>query len=258
MFQRLPLLFLTTVLTFTAAAQPYKGHIRYGINYEGGFTYSKYNDAITGFVGLKKLERQAIRDIDAWTSTVGCSYEIIRIDREKAGLGITPKVNILFEVSGGNPAPVSSNQRSASSSVKTAEVKFRSSDTSHSISNVAVIPISDGVGCDGEIKDARDLATYTEMSLLDNYGIVDRELVEQTLSELSFQMSGLTLEQGVLKGGCMLNASGYVFVSYGCFEQEESITVKLIHCESGENVWIAQGFNSSARDVLEEIVSRLE
>ncbi|MFT5957028.1 MAG: hypothetical protein ACI87V_000904, partial [Flavobacteriales bacterium] len=46
-------------------------------------------------------------------------------------------------------------------------------------------------------------------------------------------------------------------VDYGCFEGVETVNIKMIHCESGENMWISQGISASASETVQAIVSGL-
>jgi len=135
-------------------------------------------------------------------------------------------------------------------------VTFRKTNANHEVKTVAVIPKA-GEDCTGEAVSGDDFALFAENQLLGTYNVVDRKFIDQTLGEIKFSMSGITKENAVLEAGCMIAAEGYVFVDYGCFEGRETVNVKLIHCESGENIWICQGIGVSARETMDEIVNKL-
>ena len=132
------------------------------------------------------------------------------------------------------------------------EIIFNQTNASHPIKAVAVIP-KNGVDCNGATKEADDLAVYAEASMLGMYTVVDRKFFEETLNEIRLSMTGLTFENGVLEAGCIENAQGYVFVEYGCIQNQETIKAKLIHCESSEIVWTCLGQGSTPKEMFEEI-----
>jgi hypothetical protein len=114
------------------------------------------------------------------------------------------------------------------------------------------------MNCEGETVNSSDLAVFAEMSLLSLYGVVDRKHFEHTLNEIKLGMAGVTLEQGILEAGCIENAQGYVFVEYGCLQNQETIMVKLIHCESSEIVWNCIGQGTSPKDTFDEIAEQIK
>jgi alpha-tubulin suppressor-like RCC1 family protein len=136
------------------------------------------------------------------------------------------------------------------------DVTFRETNAGHIVTTVAVVP-KQGENCSGEKVNGDDLALFTENQLLGTYNIVDRKFIDQTLGEIKFTMSGMTKENQILEAGCMMAAEGYVFVDYGCFEGVETVNIKMIHCESGENMWISQGISASASETVQAIVSGL-
>ena len=136
------------------------------------------------------------------------------------------------------------------------EIIFNQTNASHPITAIAVIP-KNGVDCNGDTKEADDLAVYGETSMLGTYTVVDRKFFEETLNEIRLSMSGLTFENGVLEAGCIESAQGYLFVEYGCIQNQETVKAKLIHCESSEIVWTCLGQGSSPKETFEEITSNL-
>jgi len=161
------------------------------------------------------------------------------------------------------PLPASSSNNSKTKKrnqdtleLSSAEVTFNSTQRQLLVKNIAVIP-KEGVGCRGERTNADDLARYSEIRLLSNYGIVDRRFFEETLNEIKLGMSGLTFEDGVLEAGCAENAQGYLFVEYGCLQDQETINAKLIHCESSEIVWTCIGHGTSPKETFDEVVKQL-
>ena len=133
------------------------------------------------------------------------------------------------------------------------KVTFRATNADHIVTTVAVVP-KQGHDCSGAEINGDELAKYTENQLLGTYNIVDRKFIDQTLGEIKFTMSGMTKEDQILEAGCMLAAEGYVFVEYGCFEGSETVNIKMIHCESGENMWISQGIGASAAETVQSII----
>ena len=136
------------------------------------------------------------------------------------------------------------------------EIIFSQTNASHLIKSIAVIP-KDGADCNGDIKEAEDLAVYAETSMLGTYTVVDRKFIEETLNEIKLGMTGLTFENGVLEAGCIESAQGYLFVEYGCIQNQETIKAKLIHCESSEIVWTCLGQGSSPKETFDEITNSL-
>ena len=149
--------------------------------------------------------------------------------------------------------------KKASFSTNTAgggRVTFRETNANHTVKTVAVVA-KEGSNCAGDQVNGDELAAFTENQLLGTYNIVDRKFIDQTLGEIKFTMSGMTKEDQILEAGCMQAAEGYVFVEYGCFEGSETVNIKMIHCESGENMWISQGIGTSAAETVSAIVEGL-
>lgn len=137
------------------------------------------------------------------------------------------------------------------------EVIFSQTNSSREVQAIAVIP-KDGENCSGRTVSGDDLAVLGETAMLGLYTVVDRKFFEQTLEEIKLSMTGLTFENGVLEAGCIENAQGYLFVEYGCLQNQETIKAKLIHCESSEIIWNGLGQGTTASETFDEIVTRLD
>ena len=135
-------------------------------------------------------------------------------------------------------------------------LSFQSSDSTYSINSIAVIP-KEIKSCSGNILSADELAAFTETNILSHYNVTDRRHLETLLDEQRLQMSGLTLEETVLKSGCITNAQAYLFVREGCLKGDEIIELRLVHCETSTLIWSCTGINASLQEVLTRINEEL-
>ena len=135
-------------------------------------------------------------------------------------------------------------------------LSFQSSDSTFSINSIAVIP-KEIKSCSGNILSADELAAFTETNILSHYNVTDRRHLEALLDEQRLQMSGLTLEETVLKSGCITNAQAYLFVREGCLKGDEIIELRLVHCETSTLIWSCTGINASLQEVLTRINEEL-
>jgi len=258
------LFFLLTLLCFIneSSAQTFSGHLKYDINFEEGTTYSVYTDAITGFVSLSKLEKKAIKKIDTWTSSINRKYKIIRIDKVKAGLGITPKVTITFMVlrPDGTEYDASAEKENrpkvSPNSIKLNNIILNQFDRSLAIERVFVVS-NEGEDCNNELQDGQEIVILTESLLLGEYDILERRHFEHILDEQRLSASGVLFEETAVELGCNAGSQGIIFTEVGCLDGERTINLKLVGCQTSEIYWSCMGIGATPFETVKKIKEEL-
>jgi len=79
------------------------------------------------------------------------------------------------------------------------------------------------------------------------YTPVERAQVQAVFDEQEFQSSDLTSPENVAKAGRILNVQAILVVNVPTFEEELSMTAKLIDVEDAGIIWMASGTGSSGK-----------
>ncbi len=113
------------------------------------------------------------------------------------------------------------------------------------VTKVAVVDVQGAV--EGEAAKGQ-IADFMNMALLQKgYSPVERTQVDTLLKEQDFQISGLTSKEGVAQAGKILNVPAVIIVNVPKFDEEMSITAKMIDTEDGSILWVGTGFGRTGR-----------
>jgi len=69
-----------------------------GLRSMGSGTYLVTKVGSTGFVGLRTLEKRAMKHIEEFCARKSYKYEIVDVSKKKQGIGVFPKVTITFRL----------------------------------------------------------------------------------------------------------------------------------------------------------------
>ena len=92
------------------------------------------------------------------------------------------------------------------------------------------------------------IASFFEMQLQQRgYTVVERRQVEALLAEQDFQRSDLTSDEGVVAAGRILNLDAVVMVNVLRFDEEISLTAKMVRVEDAVLAWSGAGEGTTGR-----------
>ena len=113
------------------------------------------------------------------------------------------------------------------------------------IEKVAILEVSGEV--EGEVV-KNQIGDLFEMELLKKgYTPVLRGKVQALLKEQEFQASDITSEEGAAAAGKILNVPAVMLISIPKYEEDMSMTVKMIDVEGGAVLWMGTGTGSTGR-----------
>ena len=135
-------------------------------------------------------------------------------------------------------------------------ITFNKFDRDVSVTRIFVVgtPNED---CTGNINDSQDAANLAESTLLGKYDILERRLFEQILNEQKLGISGIVREETAVELGCNIGSEGIIFIEVGCVDEEETITVKLVGCQTSAIYWSCVAVDASIVEVFERIKMEL-
>jgi len=111
------------------------------------------------------------------------------------------------------------------------------------VEKVAVVDITGEVRGEGA---KNQIADYFAMELLrKGYSPIERQNVQAMLEEQEFQASAITREAGAAKAGRILNVPAVIVVNVPQFDDEVSMTAKMIDVQDGSILWAASGSGST-------------
>jgi hypothetical protein len=79
------------------------------------------------------------------------------------------------------------------------------------------------------------------------YAPVERAQVQSLLNEQDFQASDITSSEGVAKVGEILNVPAVLIINIPNYDEEMSMTVKMVDVEDGSILWMGSGSGSTGR-----------
>ena len=113
------------------------------------------------------------------------------------------------------------------------------------LDKVAVIDVQGNIG--GEAAE-NQISDFFVMELLKKgYAPVERAQVKSLLKEQKFQATELTSAEGIAKVGRILNVPTVLIVNIPNFEEEMSITAKMVDVEDASILWMGSGSGTTGR-----------
>jgi len=112
-----------------------------------------------------------------------------------------------------------------------------------SIDRVAVIDVEGDLA--GEVA-KNQLAGYFVMELLKKgYAPIERAKVHALLKEQEFQASDITTKEGMARAGKILNVKTVLLINVPKFDDEISMTARMVNLEDGSILWLGSGTGKS-------------
>ena len=113
------------------------------------------------------------------------------------------------------------------------------------LDKIAVVDVQGDVG--GEAA-KNQIAGYFEMELLrTGYSPIERAWMQSLLKEHEFQASDLTTDDGAARAGQILNVPVVLVVNIPNFDEEMSMTAKMIDVEDASIIWAGSGTGRTGR-----------
>ena len=115
------------------------------------------------------------------------------------------------------------------------------------LDRLAVVQVTGAVGGEGA-NTVADLLGAEFMAR--GYTMVERQNVQALLTEHNFQASNVTTKEGAVQAGQILNVRGLVVVNVNEFNENISLTARIIDAEDGGWAWTASGEGTTGRTLL--------
>ncbi|MBN1788613.1 MAG: hypothetical protein JW806_09510 [Sedimentisphaerales bacterium] len=113
------------------------------------------------------------------------------------------------------------------------------------ISKVAVIDVVGPVGSEGAKNQIGDMLA---MRLLEKgFSPIERSQVQTLLKEQEFQASGQTSEEDAVQAGKILNVPIVIIINIPQFEENISMTIKMLDVEDGSILWLGSGSGTTGK-----------
>ncbi len=115
----------------------------------------------------------------------------------------------------------------------------------YQVDKVAVVDVIGPVG--GEAA-KNQIADFFVMELLKKgYSPIERSQVQVLLNEQKFQASDITSSEGVAKAGEILNVPVVLFINIPKFDEEISVSAKMVDTEDGSILWMGSGSGTTGK-----------
>lgn len=125
------------------------------------------------------------------------------------------------------------------------ESHFRAGYDFSQVEKVAVVDVFGAVH--GEAA-KNQIGDFFVMELLKKgYAPVERSQVQSLLNEQDFQASDITSSEGAAKVGKILNVPAVLIINIPNYDEEMSMTVKMVDVEDGSILWMGSGSGSTGR-----------
>lgn len=127
----------------------------------------------------------------------------------------------------------------------TAESYYRKGYDFYQIDKIAVVDVIGPVG--GEAA-KNQIADFFVMELLKKgYSPIERAQVQILLNEQKFQSSDITSPEGVAKAGEILNVPVVLYVNVPKFDEEVTISAKMVNVQDGSILWMGTGTGTTGK-----------
>ena len=114
--------------------------------------------------------------------------------------------------------------------------------------NITKIAVLDVTGQDLSDAAKNQIADFFAMELLKKgFAPVERAQVQAILKEQKFQTSGQTSSQDAAKAGKILNVPAVILVNIPVYNENISMTAKMVNVEDGSIMWAGSGSGSTGR-----------
>ncbi len=127
----------------------------------------------------------------------------------------------------------------------TAESHVREGFDFSQMERVAVVDVTGAVASEAA---KNQIADFFVMELLrKGFAPIERGQVQALLKEQKFQTSDVTTPEGAAKAGRILNVSAVILINVPNFNEEMSMTAKMIDVEDGSVLWMGIGSGRTSR-----------
>ena len=127
----------------------------------------------------------------------------------------------------------------------TAESHHRQGYDFYQVEKVAVVDVVGPVGSEAA---KNQIADFFVMELLKKgYSPIERAQVQIILNEQKFQSSDITSSDGAAKAGEILNVPVVLIVNVPKFDQEITISSKMIDVQDGSILWMGTGTGTTGK-----------
>jgi hypothetical protein len=124
-----------------------------------------------------------------------------------------------------------------------AESHFRAGYDFSTVDKIAVVDVLGRVHSEAA---KNQIGDFFVMELLKKgYAPVERAQVQSLLKEQDFQASDLTSSEGIARAGEILNVPVVLIVNVPLYEEEMSLTAKMVDVEDGSILWLGSGTGST-------------
>jgi hypothetical protein len=111
------------------------------------------------------------------------------------------------------------------------------------LDKVAILDVTGAVKGDAA---KNQIGTFFEMELMKRgYSPIERSQVQALLKEQEFQASDITTDTDAAKAGNILNVPAVMIINIPKYEEEMTMTAKMINVEDARILWIANGSGST-------------
>lgn len=115
-------------------------------------------------------------------------------------------------------------------------------------SNIDKVAVVDVIGNVGGEAARNQIADFFAMQLLKKgYSPIERAQVQTILDEQDFQASGLTPAEDAAKAGRIINVPTVIVINVPKFNEEMSITAKMLDVEDGSILWMGNGSGNTGK-----------
>ena len=127
----------------------------------------------------------------------------------------------------------------------TAESYHRQGYDFYQVDKVAVVDVIGPVGSEAA---KNQIADFFVMELLKKgYSPIERAQVQIILNEQKFQSSDITSGDGVAKAGEILNVPVVLFVNVPKFDEEITLSAKMVDVQDGSILWMGTGTGTTGK-----------
>jgi hypothetical protein len=120
--------------------------------------------------------------------------------------------------------------------------------TGYDFCKISKIAVLDVTGPDLSDAAKNQIAGFFAMELLKKgFAPVERAQVQSLLAEQKFQVSGQTSTNDAAKAGRILNVPAVILVNIPVYDENISMTAKMVNVEDGSIMWAGSGSGSTGR-----------
>lgn len=113
------------------------------------------------------------------------------------------------------------------------------------LDKVAILEVTGAVAGDAA---KNQIGTFFEMELMKRgYSPIERSQVQALLKEQEFQASDITSNTGAAEAGQVLNVPAVMIINIPKYEEEMTMTAKMVNVEDARILWIGNGSGSTGK-----------